>query len=421
VRWGTSTFRPGRLGAGVKAKQGAGFGSVLRSPGYRRLWLARTISQGGDVMQFTTLALLVLRLTGSGAGLSAAVLAEIAAVLLLAPVAGAVVDRLPRVAVMVVADLVRLVLAAALAVWRGDIAMVYAVAFGLSAGAVFFNPAAGSLLPSVVAKEQLSAANSGIWSAAVLSQIVMAPIAGIVAGTAGFGWAFAINAASFAVSALLLRGLRSGEAPRPIVTAGIFTHSREAFTLLSRDRLLRALAIAQGLAALSAGATSALLVLLATRRLHASGSGYGLLLAAIGVGALAGPFLLTRLSVQARRPRVVFAAFGLRGLVDLVLASVTALPAALGALVLYGMGTSTGNVTFSTLIQSHVAEGLRGRVFSAFDLIWQTMRLASVLLGGVLADAFGIRSLYYLGAALLLLAALAGFTAGGPPDTASSR
>jgi len=50
-------------------------------------------------------------------------------------------------------------------------------------------------------------------------------------------------------------------------------------------------------------------------------------------------------------PRVVFAAFGLRGLVDLVLASVTALPAALGALVLYGMGTSTGNVTFSSLIQ----------------------------------------------------------------------
>jgi len=157
--------------------------------------------------------------------------------------------------------------------------------------------------------------------------------------------------------------------------------------------------------------------LLATQRLHASGSGYGLLLAAIGIGAFAGPFLLSRISVQARRPRVVFAAFGLRGLVDLVLASVTALPAALGALVLYGMGTSTGNVTFSSLIQSHVPEGLRGRVFSAFDLIWQAMRLASLLLGGVVADAFGVRSVYYLGAALLLLAALAGLTASRPPIT----
>jgi len=394
-----------------------GFAAVLRLPGYRRLWGARTVSQVGDVMQFTTLALLVLRLTGSGVGLSGAVVAEIAPVLLLASIAGAVVDRLPRVAVMMIADLVRMVLAAVLAVWHRDIAVVYGVAFGLSAGTVFFNPAAGSLLPNLVAKEQLVAANSGIWSAAVLAQVLLAPVAGVIAATAGFGWAFAINAASFALSALLLRGLRSGEAPVPIVTSSIFTQSSEALILLSRDRLLRALAIAQGLAALSAGATSALLVLLATQRLHASGSGYGLLLAAIGIGAFAGPFLLSQISVQARRPRVVFAAFGLRGLVDLVLASVTALPAALGALVLYGMGTSTGNVTFSSLIQSHVPEGLRGRVFSAFDLIWQAMRLASLLLGGVVADAFGVRSVYYLGAALLLLAALAGFTASRPPIT----
>lgn len=394
-----------------------GFAAVLRLPAYRRLWGARTVSQVGDVMQFTTLALLVLRLTGSGVGLSGAVVAEIAPVLLLAPIAGAVVDRLPRVAVMMIADLVRMVLAAVLAVWHRDIAVVYAVAFGLSAGTVFFNPAAGSLLPNLVAKEQLVAANSGIWSAAVLAQVLLAPVAGVIAATAGFGWAFAINAVSFALSALLLRGLRSGEAPVPIVTSSIFTQSSEALTLLSRDRLLRALAIAQGLAALSAGATSALLVLLATRRLHASGSGYGLLLAAIGIGAFAGPFLLSRVSVQARRPRVVFAAFGLRGLVDVVLASVTALPAALGALVLYGMGTSTGNVTFSSLIQSHVAEGLRGRVFSAFDLIWQAMRLASLLLGGVVADAFGVRSVYYLGGALLLLAALAGLTASKPRIT----
>jgi len=191
--------------------------------------------------------------------------------------------------------------------------------------------------------------------------------------------------------------------------------------LLSRDRLLRALAISQGLAALSAGATSALLVLLATRRLHTSGSGYGLLLAAIGIGAFSGPFLLTRICRQARRPRCIFAAFGLRGLVDLVLATVTAVPAALGALVLYGMGTSAGNVLFSSLIQSHVAEGLRGRVFTTFDLIWQAMRLTSVLLGGVAADALGIRSVYYLGAALLLLPALAGFTATGIAKAAAPR
>jgi len=390
-----------------------GLRSVLARPGYRRLWASRTVSQCGDVAQFTTVALLVYSLTGSGLGVSGVVLAEILPVLLLAPVAGPLVDRLPRVAVMIVADVARLLLAAVLVRWHDDLAVVYAVAFGLSAGTVFFNPAAGSLLPSLVDDDELVAANTGIWSAAVLVQILLAPAAGLVATTAGFGWAFAANAASFGLSALLLRGLRTREAPRTITTASIWTQGREALSLLTRDRLLRALALAQALAALSAGATSALLVVLAAEQLGVDGGGYGLMLAAIGTGAVIGPLALTRFSGQVRRPRVVFAAFGLRGVVDVVLASVTALPAALGALALYGLGTSTGNVTFSSVIQSHVPPQLRGRVFSAFDLIWQAMRLVSLLVGGVLADTLGIRAVFYTGGVLLLAAALVGATASG--------
>ncbi len=117
----------------------------------------------------------MLHLSGSGLGVSGAVLAEIAPVLLLAPIAGPLVDRLPRVTVMVTADLVRVVLAAVLVLWHNDITIVYPVAFGLSAGSVFFNPAAGSLLPTLVAEEELVAANSGIFSAAVLTQILLAP------------------------------------------------------------------------------------------------------------------------------------------------------------------------------------------------------------------------------------------------------
>lgn len=96
------------------------------------------------------------------------------------------------------------------------------------------------------------------------------------------------------------------------------------------------------------------------------------------------------------------------GAVDVVLASVTALPGALVALLVYGLGTSTGNVTFASVVQSRVPEHLRGRVFAAFDLIWQTMRLASLLLGGLLADEVGIRGVYYVGGLLLIAAAMAG-------------
>jgi len=188
--------------------------SVLASSAYRRLWAARTVSQCGDIAQFTVASLLVFHLTRSGLGVSGMVIAEIVPVVLLAPLAGPLVDRLSRVPVMVAADLARMALAAILAAWHGDVAVVYAVSFGLSAGAVFFNPASGSLLPALVKDDDLVAANSGIWSAAVLSQVLLAPLAGLLTQTAGYGWAFAANAASFAISALLLSGLRASETPK---------------------------------------------------------------------------------------------------------------------------------------------------------------------------------------------------------------
>ena len=385
--------------------------AVLARPGYRRLWAARTVSQWGDVIQFTTVALLALRLTDSGVGVSGAALAEVVPLIALAPLAGPLVDRLPRVKVMVSADLVRMVLAAVLAVFHGQIAVVYAVAFGLSAGSAFFNPAAGSLLPSLVGDDQLVAANSGIWSAAVLSQVVLAPVAGLLAATIGYGAAFGLNAASFAASAALLVGLRSGEAPRPVAATSMWVQGRQALGYVAADRLLRALAVAQALAALSAGATSALLVVLVRRHLHASTTGYGLAVAAIGVGAFVGPLVLSRLPAGRRHAPIVFGAFGLRGLVDLALATVRVLPAALGALGAYGFGTSTGNVSFSSLIQSHVPDDKRGRLFSAFDLVWHSARLVSIAAGGAIADAYGIRVVYYLGGSLLLLGALTGIVA----------
>jgi len=138
--------------------------ALLRQAPYRRLWVARTVSQWGDAFNTVALVLLVYSLTGSGLGVSGVVVAEIIPVLALAPVAGAVVDRLPRVRVMISADLVRAALAFALSFVDGHVAAVYAVAVGLSAGAVFFNPAAQSVLPAIVRERDLVAANSGLWT-----------------------------------------------------------------------------------------------------------------------------------------------------------------------------------------------------------------------------------------------------------------
>jgi hypothetical protein len=136
--------------------------SLLGQPRYRRLLTTRTVSQRGDTFNFVALALLVFRLTGSGLGVSGVVIAEILPVLAPAPslASSSIGSRrygswwLPTWRVCSFACL--------LVVAQHNLIAVYAVAFGLSASAVFFNPAAASLLPGLVDDDQVVAANSGI-------------------------------------------------------------------------------------------------------------------------------------------------------------------------------------------------------------------------------------------------------------------
>ena len=115
-----------------------------------------------------------------------------------------------------------------------------------------------------------------------------------------------------------------------------------------------AVAAVELLAALSAGATSALLVILAECYLRAGPGGFGLLLGAIGAGVALGPLLLARLTSNPLRPALVFGPYLLRGLVDLILATTRSVPVAMAALGLCGVGTSTGMVTYNSLPQAEV-------------------------------------------------------------------
>lgn len=194
---------------------------------------------------------------------------------------------------MICADLLRAVLATVLVFVGDNVAAIYVIAFVLSMGGVLFDPAANSVLPTLVEDNELVAANSGIWTSAVLSQIALAPLAGLLYTALGPSPAFGINAASFLISAVVLTRLRLPAIPASTSRHGFFANALAGVRLLAGDRLLRALGAGQLLAALSAGATSALLVVLARDHLALPPTGYGLLLGAIGVGAATGPLLLT--------------------------------------------------------------------------------------------------------------------------------
>lgn len=379
---------------------------VFATPAFRRLFAAQTLSRIGDTFHQVALVILVFQLTGSGLKVAATVAFEIVPVLVLAPLAGSVADRFSKRQVAVVADLWRALLLLVLVIGPHDLAIIYVVAVGLAVGSVFFSPASSALLPTLVNEDQLVAANSSLWSAAVTSQIVLAPVAGALVSGAGPRFAFAINALSFLVSAAFLRGLSSPAPAKP--TDRWWASVIEGVGLVRRVALLRLLVVVQALAALSAGATSALLVVLAQDELGLSPPGFGLLLSAIGVGAALGPLVLRARKVREVSAPLLFGPYLLRGGVDLALASTHQPFVAGAALGLYGIGTSTGMVTFQTIMQSKIDPALRGRAFSLLDVTWQSMRLVSLVGGGVLADAIGIRAVYLLGGALLLVAGAIG-------------
>lgn len=384
---------------------------ALAAPRFRRLLLARTLSRWGDIFSAVALVVLVFRLTGSGLKVGATAVFEIVPVLVFGLVAGAVVDRLPRVKVMVASDIGRGLLALSLVAFHGSLWFVYAVAFAMAAMSTFFTPAAVSIVPALVEREEdLVGANAVMTSSAIVSQIVLAPVAGAVVAFAGPGPAFAVNAVSFFVSALLLGRLRvPAAAPVGTQRRGYVTDVREGLALMRHNPLLRALAQVQALAALSAGATSALLVVFSEKHLDVGPERFGLLLMAIAVGQGAGPLVLQRFITDVRRPALLFGPLVGRGLINLVLVASSSFGVAFAALAVYGLATNTGGVTFNTLLQRSVADRSRGRTFAFFDVVWQAGRLSSVALGGMLADWLGVEAVWLAAGALLLGAGVLGF------------
>lgn len=375
---------------------------------FRRVFLAHATSRAGDAFNTVALVVLVFRLTGSGLGVATTVVFEVLPIIFLGPIAGVLADRYPRRRVMVAADVLRAVLVGLLAVAHRNVALAYGVAFGVSMGSIAFNPAAASLIPDIVEDDELVDANTALWTVGVTAQIVLAPLAGALIAWAGVGVAFGLNALSYVISAMLLRGVAVPARPTALVIGGWQAVS-EGIAVVCGSQLLRRLATVQVLASLSAGATSGLLVVLAVDSLDVGPSGFGALLACIGAGAALGP-LLVRRYVRADDKRWLFGPYALRGAVDLTLAVVRSPVAAGGALGLYGVGTSTGMIAYQSTLQTAVPADIRGRAFALYDVLWNAARLASLGLGGLLADALSIRSVYLGGGLILLVAAAVGLT-----------
>ncbi|OGN82224.1 MAG: hypothetical protein A2X23_03820 [Chloroflexi bacterium GWC2_73_18] len=374
---------------------------LRRNPDFARFYVAQLVSFAGDWFATVALLGLVLETTGSGGAAAAIIVLQEAPFFLVSPLAGVLADRFDRRRLMIGADLARVVICLAFLLARdaSSLPIAFVAVALLSAVSAVFEPASSAALPNLVDRDDLPLANALGGSAWGTMLAVGAALGGAVTVALGRDAAFLADAASFAVSAALLYGIRrpfaearsgTGHHLPGLGPGGIARATREVIELARASRLVAAFLLAKTTFSIGAGAI-VLLAVFGSDVYGAGDAGIGLLFAARGVGALIGPFLARALVGDDDRGllRGIAAAFAvfIVGYGLLPLAPSIWLAAGLVMLAHLGGGAQW---TLSTLgLQRAAPDRIRGRVLSLdFALLTLTMTV-STLASGALVETVG--------------------------------
>lgn len=395
---------------------------------FAKLWSAAAVSYAGDGIALTAAPLLAFTLTRDPRLVAGVATALTLPYLLFSLPAGVITDRVNGRRAMAAVDGFRAVLVGGFTVLvithKATLLAIYACFFLIGTCDAFFRNTSQTIVPQVVNREALPIANGRMMSA----EIIMSEFAGPMAGGALFavvaGLPFGIDAASFAASSLLLTRLRTRTdlerarpaatepAPRPPLRqrlSGLLRDLPVGLRALWRHRLLRSLAIIAGLNNLVSYGILAVLVVFAAEDLHLGKTGYGLLLGSAAIGGViasrVGPYLARKLGTE----RALFLAMTAQGIGYVVIFSVPQPVLAGAMLAVSGAATVLWNVVVVVLRQTQVPAKVLGRVTSIYRLIaWGALPIGS-LCGGLVAGAFGPRSVF--AAAAIVLAAVVAWLA----------
>ncbi|WP_049572336.1 MFS transporter [Nonomuraea sp. SBT364] len=288
---------------------GSGGGAAV----FWRWWTAGTTSAAGSAVGAVALPLTALTVLDASAfemGVIAA--AGYVAWIVIGLPAGVVVQRLPMRGVQIGADLARAaaVVSVPLAWWldRLTVAQLVIVALVTSFANVVFDVANSTFLPSIVSKEQLQARNSLTSGTHATTQLGGPSAGGLVVQVLGAVPTLLVDAASYLVSALLLRTLPERRAEAPDRWPPMRAMIREGWRFVVRHPVMGPCMWAATAANTVCGAQHALYALYLVRELHAGPGLVGLLLAADGAGTLIGAALTNRVTARLGTARAVIAA-----------------------------------------------------------------------------------------------------------------
>lgn len=396
--------------------------TLLRDlPRFRYLWLSKAISSTGTGIGRIALVLLV---ASSGPGAVSLVLVATMLPMLASPLAGAVADRVDQRRLLASCEAGQGVIYAIMAVTRPPLAVLLPLVVLASAFATFGSPAGKSAVRRLVPEQRRPQANA-LMGLAMNLQIIAGPaVGGVLAGLSGVSIAFGVNAASFAISALLLTGL-GPLAPVARAAAGataakprLLDDTRAGLKYSAENRVVRGLAIGSLIFVTFAAVDNVALVFLVKRALHGSGTEFGLMSAAFGVGMVAASLAL---SAKAGSRSAGFwlmggIVAGAAGTVATGLAP-TAVLAGAGQ-VIAGAGNTADLVGTDTLVQQRVPAELMGRAFGSVYGAAQLAGVLSSVIAGPLVALAGARAAFVIagaGALLGLIVLVPALRAPAPP------
>jgi MFS family permease len=358
---------------------------------FKVLLSSQGVSALGDGVSFTALPLLVLALTGSGFAMGVVGALQTLPDLVFGMVAGALADRSDRKRMMFLADLGRAVLTAAipLTVFLGGptMAVILIVAAPMSVLRSLFLAGYTAGVPALVGRSQVARANSFFEAIYSMGYIIGPAIAGILSSVIGPGPTLAIDAVSFAGSAFALALVRRDlQAPVDRPRQHLLVEIREGIEFILGHPLLRAAILFWGAVSIVTAPLVTALAVHIKRDLHLEDAILGLVLAAYGVGTVAGSLLTAR---SARRPvaSILLGGSFATGCLLLVVATTDQVPSLLAVSVAAGVAQSMVLVTYITMRTAYSPDELLGRIGSTARTISLGLQPLGLLAGGALIDA----------------------------------
>jgi MFS family permease len=381
---------------------------------FNRLWGAAAVSNIGDGIVSSAAPLLVASVTDDPLLVSLAVFAQTLPWLLFSLVSGVFVDRLDRRRLIVVVNVVRGAVIGALALavagWQAEASVVlpavYAAGFLLGTCETLADTAVASLIPTVVASQDLPRANARIQSVFYVINKFAAPPLGAALFVTAAALPFGVNAATFVAAAALIATLRRA-APVPAASAvarerpSLRADIAEGVRWLWHHPGIRMISVALCLMNITLMSAMSILVLYARERLGLDEVGYGVFLTASALGGLAGALVAPRLQGAFSPSVLLRAGLVVETLTHVGLGLATSAWVAGPVFVVFGIHASAWGAVEKTLRQRAVPDRLRGRVESVFMMFGMGGTALGALLGGPVARWLGVTGPFWVSAVVM--------------------